>query len=170
MTKDCRLRQCQFVTTPRSATAFEHILLGRKLRFSPYRLMRDPTESKDWIFGAAFFPDNFDGRDDEAGAFAEAHQAVNGIKSETKLLSLTIDSSDHKSDDVREHSWGCGRPAQMWELYGQNHRGACMVFDREELHHELKGSLRDAGAGALYHGPVRYTPTGLSRCSCLIPP
>ncbi|MGI8407807.1 MAG: DUF2971 domain-containing protein [Actinomycetota bacterium] len=147
----------------RSATAFEHILPTRRLRFSPYRLMRDPMESKEWVFGAAFFPDHFQGQDDEMRAYGEAHQAANALKSETKLLALTTDAPGYEDAGMQEEMFGRGwARARMWELYGEKHRGACLVFDRDELQDELNDGLREAGAGAVYHGPVRYTQTGLA--------
>jgi|SRR5215218_407793 len=147
----------------KSATAFEHILAGRRLRFSPYRLMRDPMESKEWVFGAAFFPGNFEGRGDEMEILGRAHKAANLAKSATKLLALTTDAPEYKGQGLQEEMFGRGwARARMWELYGENHRGACLVFDREQLHSELNESLPDADVGALYHGPVRYTHTGLA--------
>lgn len=57
-----------------------------------YRLMRDPMESKEWVFGAAFFSDHFQDQDDEMRTYEAAHKAANALKSETKLLALTTDA------------------------------------------------------------------------------
>jgi hypothetical protein len=147
----------------KAATAFEHILPDRKLRFSPYRLMRDPMESKEWVFGAAFYPDNFEGQDDEMETLAKAHEAANTLKRTTKLLALTTDEEGYEGAGLRDELFARGwARARMWELYGETHRGACLVFDRDGLHRELNEGLPDAGVGALYRGAVRYTHAGLA--------
>jgi hypothetical protein len=147
----------------RSETAFEHILPNQQLRFSPYRRMRDPMEARGWVFGAAHFPENFDGVDDEMATYGKAHDAANKIKSEAKLLALTTDAPAYRDGDLRERMFGRGwARARMWELYGGKHRGACLVFDKEKLREELKESLSEAGVGALFDGEVEYTHTGLA--------
>lgn len=50
----------------------------------------------------------------------------------------------------------------MWEQYGENHAGVCLVFDREELIEALKKGLDAIGVRRSYEGEVRYTPAGIA--------
>jgi hypothetical protein len=46
----------------------------------------------------------------------------------------------------------------MWEQYGDEHRGVCLVFDQESLKATLLQELHKLGVN--YDGPVRYEPAG----------
>ena len=74
---------CHYTT---SAAAFDSILTERQLRFSPYSRMRDPFEAQPWRFAAAYFPDNFESREDEFQTYAQGNQEINELKFQTKLL------------------------------------------------------------------------------------
>jgi Protein of unknown function (DUF2971) len=151
---------CHYTT---SATAFEAILVDRKLRFSPYARMRDPTESQRWRFGAAFSPDSFQGREDEAQTHGLAQRAADELKRQTKLLALTADASSYEGRGFTDEMFGRGwARARMWEQYGENHRGACLIFDREILHRELTEGLRTGGVMGCWEGQVSYTRSGVA--------
>lgn len=82
-----------------------------------------------------------------------------------KVLCLTEDAP-FKDDAERLFSFGYARP-RMWEQYGDDHRGVCLCFHRDELlatlEREANGdfsSARAVPAGAYRHDVVVYRRTG----------
>lgn len=49
---------------------------------------------------------------------------------------------------------------RMWEQYGENHPGACLVFWKEALVEQLRSELNRIAP--YYHREVAYTPDGFS--------
>ena len=141
---------CHYTTAD---TAFEYILPERRLRMSPYRLMRDPLEERDLAFAAAFFPDATPGAE---GGYWMFMERIAQIRGEMRLLSLTMDA-DHHDADAHLYAFGWAR-ARLWEQYARNHAGVCLVFNRERLQAALRSSL-DA-QGTCYDGAVEYSPRG----------
>lgn len=132
--------------------AFEHILPTRKLRLSPYRMMRDPVETKAFPFVAEFSGAD---RPDLVAPFLDAAQHINRLRDGVRLLSLTRDAAACSAD--HDVVFGCcwARP-RMWEQYGEIHAGACLVFDRAALVQCLKDH------GVQYVDEVRYRPAGIA--------
>ena len=73
-----------------AAVAFEHVLPERRLRLSPYRLMRDPAENKDLIPGTGYFGDV----DNPGEALADATVKIKRLRNGCRVLSLTHDAED----------------------------------------------------------------------------
>jgi hypothetical protein len=89
--------------------AFSHILPSRMIRMTPYPMMRDPTESKDWRFTS-----ESPQMDHVARAIEEA---LNGIRAR-----LAVDAEGY--EDVVSAPFGRGYArARMWEQYADNHAG-----------------------------------------------
>jgi hypothetical protein len=133
-----------------AAVAFEHVLPERRLRMSPYRVMRDPAENKDIVPGTAFSGDQPDAEE----GWAATVDGIKRIRDGCRVLSLTRDAADQ---GVHGSCWA--RP-RMWEQYADVHRGACLVFDREELHGTLHAELNQLGPH--YVDEVRYTAAGIA--------
>lgn len=132
-----------------AATAFEHILPDGKIRLNPYERMRDPLEAKHWPDLEAFWAS------DEQTQQAELVKPyiVYRAKASARLLSLTADSGDQEAG-----SFGRGwARASMWQLYGDDHRGVCLAFDRQRLLTELAAQLGDSAR--YYAKPVEYVRT-----------
>jgi hypothetical protein len=49
--------------------------------------------------------------------------------------------------------------ARLWEQYADNHRGVCLVFDRESM---LEAIRDDLDGREVWEGPVDYTVAGFS--------
>jgi hypothetical protein len=48
----------------------------------------------------------------------------------------------------------------MWEQYAEDHAGACLIFDRDQL---LEAVRQDLGRrGSYREGPVKYTVAGFA--------
>jgi hypothetical protein len=86
--------------------------------------MRDPTESKD-ILPSISWDD-----DDDDRAKAEIRTHLRAPRDRMRVLSFTHDAEAHGGRPEFDCCWS--RP-RMWEQYGGNHRGACLLFDRASL-------------------------------------
>jgi hypothetical protein len=133
-----------------AAVAFEHVLPERRLRMSPYRVMRDPAENKDIVPGTAFRGDQPDAEQGWAAAVA----GIKRIRDDCRVLSLTRDAADQ---GVYGSCWA--RP-RMWEQYADVHRGACLVFDRERFVGITRAELNQVGS--FWLDEVRYTAAGIA--------
>lgn len=134
----------------RAATAFERILPDKKIRLSPYASMRDPLEAQHWPEPPAYFvdPDNELQDQLELARLAVVVQA----KAAARLVSLTVDADDYR-EDTEPFGRGYAR-ASMWQLYGDDHRGVCLAFDRKQLLSELTDALADSSR--IIAKPVQY--------------
>jgi hypothetical protein len=132
-----------------AATAFEHILPGGKIRLNPYARMRDPLEAQHWPEPAAYFVDAEDEEQQqrELARIAVVVQA----KAAARLLSLTADAD--YGDETEPFGRGYAR-ASMWQLYGDDHQGVCLAFDREHLLSALRTELADSAR--IFAKDVRY--------------
>ena len=119
----------------KASTAFEDILPG-KLRLSPYRKMRDPAEHKD-IEPSIGSPRHGSDADRD---FADVWARIKTIRDRMRVLSLTRDSEE-PGDTFPEFDCCCSRP-RMWEQYGDDHRGACLLFDRSRLERAVRADKR----------------------------
>jgi hypothetical protein len=158
---DFPIGKCLFHYTTREA-AFGHILPMRELRMPSLQQMRDPLENKTWLLGAG---GGWTGRGAEAAekadqefAFFQFNLLANSIRERARLLALTTDA-DGYSPSGSEFARGWARP-RMWENYGENHEGVCLVFDGDALMENLSGALRALDLPDPYHQAVDYTETG----------
>ena len=134
----------------RARTAFEHILPDQKIRLNPYRLMRDPLEAQHWPEPSVDLGSPGDPPPDER-ELARLGVVV-GAKVAARLLSLTADTDDY-GENTEPFGRGYAR-ASMWQLYGDDHRGVCLAFDRERLLSALTSELADSAR--IIAKPVRY--------------
>jgi hypothetical protein len=137
---------------------FAHILPTGQLRMSPYRTMRDPLENKKLPITVAWRGHS---RDDAAKAVNRVVASINRLRDDVRVLSLTRDATVSKGPNLY---FGCcwARP-RMWEQYGDNHRGACLIFRRRALESALRADLHQHGLHGLHYlGKVYYTPAGFA--------
>lgn len=141
-----------------AAKAIEYILKSRTLRLSPYTCTNDPKERKGWLFD---FGTN-EGRDlgrynqDEYSGWLSGE-----FKSKTLMTCLTRDSGpltgNHLFDIFKR---GFCKP-RMWAQYADNHKGVCLVFDREQLQQRIDAQV--APKFPVMSGPVDYVDRGIVR-------
>lgn len=136
-----------------AAAAFEHIIPAGRLRMSPYRLMRDPAENKDFL-PAAPVPRN---QEHPVQEWLAAGQMLKDARDGMRLMSLTCDVADHEPS---AKVFGCcwARP-RLWEQYADVHRGVCLVFNRASFEDSLRSGL---GEDRVSFGEVEYTPMGVA--------
>jgi Protein of unknown function (DUF2971) len=148
---------CHYTTRE---TAFRLILPSRRIRLSPYTAMRDPLEYTPWTFGAGFFTDAFEDEQEEARVYGQAQELLNQIKRETKLLALTQDARSYEG--IAQMFGRCWARARMWEHYGENHEGVCLVFRKRDFGEQLRADFTRRGVDEIYEGEVGYTPEGIA--------
>jgi hypothetical protein len=134
-------------------TALQHIIPAQKIRLGPFSSMRDPRESADWSIGVGSFASDVDPRDDIRD-FWQFNRRINELKSYVKVLSLTQDAAREGDASALAFGRGFAHP-RLWEQYADNHRGVCLCFDHDLIHHRLSESLEPYGS-RLHHGPVIY--------------
>ena len=137
-----------------AAAAFEHILPEQRLRMSPYYTMRDPVESQDILPMISW-------TGDPPGAERATWAALADIKTARdamRVLAFSGDAGDGVGlrDPTFDCSWA--RP-RMWEQYGDNHTGACLLFDRSRLEASLRNEVGDE---RLFIGDVSYDRQGIA--------
>ena len=118
-----------------SATALEHILKSRSLRFSSYTKTNDPKESKAWQFNLGTNEQRDLGKYDmqELSLWLS-----NALKTRTKLACFSRDSSPLTGNHLREIFQRGFCKSRMWAQYADRHTGVCLVFERERLHNLIE--------------------------------
>jgi hypothetical protein len=137
-----------------AVAAFEHILPERRLRMSPYHRMRDPVESQDLLPLISYRGE----RPPEDARVDEVWAAFKAARDAMRVLAFSGDVGDGKGLRDRRFDCSWARP-RMWEQYGDDHTGGCLLFDRDRLEAILR---KDVGDENLYHGDVRYKREGIA--------
>lgn len=130
-------------------TKWERLLniMNSGFRLSALAYMNDPRESKDWILhSASYEPGTAVDRDalDEAAA---------DYKRKLRVGAFCLDqpSTADNAPSLR----GYARP-RMWAQYAENHRGVCIVLDRESLNQAIRGRYPDHDGSWIRNGRVKY--------------
>lgn len=129
----------------RSETLACKILPNGTLRFSPFRDVNDPRECKDWRF--SYHPS---GDFDEPALKPSLN---NQIKHGWRIGCFCTDAPEACSM-TGHFERGHSRP-RMWAQYGENYKGACLVFDRAQLDRDIKEAVA-ADRRAIRSGYVGY--------------
>jgi len=124
-------------------TLINYIFNENTLRFSPYKVVNDPLESKNWKFKLKYDSKLFKDFD-----FSDVEEAIKTVGISmikyNKLLCFSRDYpnnfpiSTNQPNDFINRNWsrGFGYP-RMWSQYGNNHKGVCLVFDKQKLIKEI---------------------------------
>jgi hypothetical protein len=125
----------------KASTLVDYILQSGKLLLSQFSRVNDPRENKPWTFSYRY--------SDAADLDIQALEARlnNYLKHHCRLCCFMVDpyealatrKKELAGEDVvagplyeRGHS-----QSPMWAHYGENYRGACLIFDRAKLNEEL---------------------------------
>ena len=131
------------------STALEHILGRQELRLGRFADTNDPREYRRpriSMVGPRLDPEVSE---------TVVRLARELLKETWSLVCLTMDAP---SAGAPVTAWDRGwARSRMWAQYADDHRGVCLVFDRQELMRELRDQL--LVEGAIMRGPVRYENT-----------
>ena len=119
-------------------TAIDFILKNNTFRLNNYNKTNDPKEVKDWQFNIG----SNEGADLSKYCMNELSAwLTKELKEKTRLLCFSQDtdplSGNHMIDIFNR---GFCKP-RMWAQYGDNHKGVCLVFDRNKLTHQINDQL-----------------------------
>lgn len=141
-----------------AATLAEHILSSGKLRFSRFQSVNDPKEAKDWTFNFYnTYGEKIEYMDEVQDAFNIhlKHDWYVGCLVSDVYEGVVNKAREDKGEDIigALYERGHSRPS-MWVHYGDNHAGACLVFEKASLDKAVRDA---AGEGRIiYSGRVEY--------------
>ena len=116
-------------------TVYEHILHTHKLRLSDRKNSNDPVENmtRAVLTRSSYYPSKIKSASREEGSEVAAF-IYNKIE-HAKQLCFCKNNEDpelQKYTVLPTKYYGFCKP-RMWDQYGDNYRGACLVFDKKEL-------------------------------------
>ena len=127
--------------------ACEHLLPERRIRFSPLANMNDPRENRERMVGVGWSGDDTPALDERTAASDKLKTAYRDY---SKVFCGTLDGENPNNLNTKR----CfGRP-RMWAQYADNHRGICLLFNRDKLDLEIQAAVQ--GDACLYSGEVVY--------------
>jgi hypothetical protein len=113
--------------------------------------VNDPRESKAWLFTLSC-PSISPSHEDFFRLQEDASQL---IKDTCKVLCLSRDDPDVVLDTPFSiFDRGLAHP-RMWAQYAENHKGVCLIFEKEKLANRIKMELGQKGT--IYTGPIVYS-------------
>lgn len=131
--------------------AIEKILFEKQLRLSPFRALNDPREAKDFSYslqGTGLPPEGIDQKH-----FGTDRKLNELLKDQGKLICFSLDIVDKHTDRNLYFLKGYAK-SRMWSQYGQNHRGVCLVFERNRLVESIRSQAKSEDI--VYFGEVSY--------------
>jgi len=122
------------------------ILHAGRFRFSSMDRLNDPRERKPFEFGLneALIP-----TEDVPRAREMLGRTISEIFGTAKVACFTTEGTDGSPDGYFSRGWS---RARAWAQYGMDHKGACLVFDKERL----TAAIKDACGPEMTCGPVAY--------------
>ena len=143
----------------RALTLAESILRSGQIRFSRFQYVNDPRESKDWLF-------NYH------SARADLNFAVEPIQAKLNQLlkhswrigcfvsdpyeALVTRAREDRGEDILGAAYERGHShPRMWTQYGENYKGACLVFDKGKLDGDIRSLCKSVGS-TVHAGAVVY--------------
>jgi hypothetical protein len=131
-------------------TALNCILNSKTLRLNICENVNDPKESNVMI--SLHSPSDFP--EPESGKTLEMFvQANRYFKKGVKILCFSQDDPRFIGTNQNHFAFGYVKP-RMWATYGDNHKGVCLVFDKEKLANQIRSELSEKGT--LYEGAISY--------------
>jgi len=108
-------------------TLLLHVLPSKTIRLSPFKEMNDPRETN----GGGFELEPAVS-DTPPYSMSEKTEIESSFRQRYKNNSFVFCATLDKKTGSKEMKRGYGMP-RMWAQYGDNHAGACLVFDRAKL-------------------------------------
>jgi hypothetical protein len=134
----------------KASTAIKHILPSGTIQLGSYATTNDPKETRNWSFGVRSTSDL------DLGKYKmdELSRKLSSLlKEKTQVCCFSQDKpplSGIQLSDILHR--GYAKP-RMWAQYAENHRGVCMVFNRDRL---LQKIIQQTSNKAVIAGEVIY--------------
>ena len=130
---------------------FENIIPSGMLKMGLFGSTNDPKESKEWYFGIECIGDN----PIQAIKIEEEFQnKINSLaKKHYKVSCFTKDKEKEASNSFSIFHRGFAH-SRMWAQYADNHKGVCLILDKNNLHETIHKELGQIGK--IWHGTVKY--------------
>jgi Protein of unknown function (DUF2971) len=129
----------------------EKILPSGYFKMNSLKLTNDPRESKEWYIGLDY------GDKPLSEAILKLNELQAKINYSTKYgCKIACFTKDKEHDQYRPGDGffrGFGH-ARMWAQYADNHKGACLIFDKTSLKETINKEL--SGLGKIWSGTVAY--------------
>lgn len=143
----------------RTATLTSHILPRGRLRFSRFKNLNDPREAKDWVFNYFSINSSLDidtkKIQDELNQRLKHSWSVGCFVSDVYEALATKEREDRGEDIIGAmYERGHSHP-RMWAQYGENYKGACLVFDKRQLDADIRSTANAKGL-VVYADRVKY--------------
>lgn len=131
-------------------TATNFILKDRTLRFNQFDKVNDPKESdpSDWAFAY--------NKKDNPNPSDLIRRISEYFRLNIKVVCFSRDDQGITSEhlySVDPCARGYAKP-RMWATYGDNHKGVCLVFDKDRLQQVFQNQMRSSDK--LFYGSVKY--------------
>lgn len=124
-------------------TAIDYILKNKTIRMQSFKNVNDPKESKEWSFKLfCFFKENKKLYNKQL--FEKLHSY---IMNHIFISCFSVQEHDGNYLDNYEHD------LRMWSQYGNNHKGVCIVFDKDKLENLIK---ENTDGSNFYHDSITY--------------
>jgi hypothetical protein len=124
----------KFVYHYTKLTTARKILSSRSLKMGKFASTNDPKESKQWFFSPFTAKQTGFGSFDSK-SFSTRFSAA--LKQSTRVACFSCDQQGLTGDHIRDFFLRGWSKPRMWAQYAGNHRGVCLVFDREALHEAI---------------------------------
>jgi hypothetical protein len=110
------------------------ILTSRTFRIGRFISTNDPKETKQWVFSPLTKIQKGFGTFD-TNSFSKNFSAA--IKQFARVACLSRDQQELSGDHIRDFFLRGWSKPRMWAHYAGNHKGVCLVLDREALHETI---------------------------------
>lgn len=128
-----------------------YILPSMQLRMSRFSNVNDPRESRQWVCNL-MVPDDL--MDAEWDVLALSRRFTEHMKSNAKLLCVSQDDPALNANRSNHMYGRAYAHPSMWDRYGGQHGGVCLMLDAAELHRAVQ--LASTDRGDLVSSPVAY--------------
>ena len=140
-----------------AAKAIESILYERKILFTSLYRTNDPLEFENYQHGVTSYGS---AKEEVWRLFKTGDEINHAIKSTCKVSCYSMDNPQESRDSMTIYHKGYCR-SRMWSQYADNHRGICLVFNRQKILDTVAQkpeafALPTSASFKLFNGRVKY--------------
>ena len=123
---------CYVAHYTQCTTAIDYILASNTLKLGPLSKTNDPRETKVWRFAVG----GNSSTHDENIALSRRNTEFDALlKRGCKVLCVSEDAYDAWKTNTSQRAYGKPR---MWYQYAENHKGVCLIFDKDALNSRIQ--------------------------------